>query len=400
MSSADNDEFYMTTAYLRVASLAIAGYSFIETAPSVWKFYRDQLRLGRVTISLVMLILVQLSTSRSYARNYILKYNGTLDLKLWLFLLAFHHGILSALLSPSIGLQSPPGHGFPDDLGNQSVQSINPVKTYWNDTDIFICIDKRDRMVGHILQENTNLVGTSSLTTFVTSCRGRFDSESVPMNAWVYYVAAIIYDLGVTVISVGYLLKHKHTTVSHSMLSRITRMMLYDGIGYFVFLTGVNVVNLIIYRQKSDIQTAGASLGYAATWIFTQRLLIHLHEMSLERRNESMYEAYTISQTISSAQAVNRAVRSQFEPKGSLHDSLELTNPDFDLDTMEAGLTRDSSDDVSSVKVRVEKTVTIQRRPSTKKELEDYSRHAVSTVTNATTDGTRTISVVSTGKKR
>ncbi|KAJ8076949.1 hypothetical protein PM082_001372 [Marasmius tenuissimus] len=122
--------------------------------------------------------------------------------------------------------------------------------------------------------------------------------------------------------------------------------------------------------------------------------------MSLERRNESMYAAYTISQTISSAQAVNRAVRSQFEPKASLHDSLELTNPDFDLDTMEAGLTRDSSDDVSSVQVRVEKTVTIQRRPSTKKELEDYSRHAVSAVTNATTDGTRTISVVSTGKKR
>ncbi|KAJ8076948.1 hypothetical protein PM082_001371 [Marasmius tenuissimus] len=50
MSSApDEKEFYTTTAYLRVASLAIAGYSFIETAPSVWKFYRDQLRLGRVT---------------------------------------------------------------------------------------------------------------------------------------------------------------------------------------------------------------------------------------------------------------------------------------------------------------------------------------------------------------
>ncbi|KAL0579759.1 hypothetical protein V5O48_002253 [Marasmius crinis-equi] len=219
-----------------------------------------------------------------------------------------------------------------------------------------------------------------------------------PLSAWVYYVAAIVYDLGVTTISVGYLLKHQHTSTSSTMMSKITKMMLYDGIGYFVFLTGVNVVNLMIYRENTDIQTAGASLGYAATWIFSQRLLIHLHEMSLERRNESMYEAYTISQTISSAQAVNRAVRSQFEPKGSFADSLELTNPNFDLNTLESGVVG-SDDDVSSVQVHVERTVTIHRRPSMKKELEDYSRHAVSAVTGPT-DGTRTISIVSTGKKR
>ena len=176
---------------------------------------------------------------------------------------------------------------------------------------------------------------------------------------------------------------------------------------------------LFVPLSRALMSPFRASLGYAVTWILTQRLLIHLHgelcqvrnlwpclmypcptEMSLDRRNESMYEAYTISQTISSAQAVNRAIRSQFEPKGNFADSLELTNPDFDLDTVEAGLASDFSDDVTSVQVHVEKTVTIHRRPSTKKELEDYSRHAVSAVTNATTNHTQTISMVSTGKKR
>ena len=63
---------------------------------------------------------------------------------------------------------------------------------------------------------------SKSLTTALTSliqfsCRGKFDSKRVPLNAWVYYVAAIVYDVGVTVISVGYLLKHKHTSISHTM---------------------------------------------------------------------------------------------------------------------------------------------------------------------------------------
>lgn len=377
-----NDFYYLATAYLRVASIAIAGYSFIETAPSVWKFYRDQLRSGRVTTSLVMLILIQFSSIMVLViSNFGFFYSHfTIESCRHYYLLPSVFKVLQAMVSQMI-------------LG---IRAFN--------------LSTRSRRIGMILI--FLYVSTCTMEWLPTlyrriptvdehgNCRGKFDSKSVPLNAWVYYVAAIVYDVGVTVISVGYLLKHKHTSISHTMLSRITRMMLYDGIGYFVFLTGVNVVNLMIYRSNSEMQTAGASLGYAATWIFTQRLLIHLHEMSLDRRNESMYEAYTISQTISSARAVNRAIRSQFEPKGNFADTLELTNPDFDLDTVEAGLASDFSDDVTSVQVHVEKTVTIHRRPSTKKELEDYSRHAVSAVTNAITDHTRTISMVSTGKKR
>ncbi|KAF8995471.1 hypothetical protein BDQ17DRAFT_1365656 [Cyathus striatus] len=73
--------------------------------------------------------------------------------------------------------------------------------------------------------------------------------------------------------------------------------MLYDGLGYLVMLTAVNILNLVLYRTSRDVQNAGlvnvvfttvtdinhaittlrASLGYCVSWIMSQRLLIHLH---------------------------------------------------------------------------------------------------------------------------
>ncbi|KAF9268770.1 hypothetical protein L218DRAFT_892243 [Marasmius fiardii PR-910] len=368
---------YDATAYLRVASIAIAGYSFIETGPAVWKFYRDQLRSDRLTLSFTMLILIQVSSIAAISlSNFGFFYSHfTASLCARYYLLPPIFKVFQAMVSQMIlGLRA-------FNLSTRSrnigliliVLYVGGCSVQWITT-----LYKRKISVDH----------------FYHNCRAPFHPDSL---TWIYYVAAIIYDLGVTVISVAYLLRHQQRSTASNMMSKITKMMLYDGIGYFVFLTAVNVANLMIYRESGDIQTAGASLGYTATWIFSQRLLIHLHEMSLERRNESMYEAYTISQTISSAQAVNRAVRSQFEPKGSLADSLELTNPNFDLDLLETGT--NYSDDVSNVEVHVERTVTVQRRESQKCELENYSRYAGSAVTNPTI-GTRTISIVSTGMKR
>ncbi|KAG7090943.1 hypothetical protein E1B28_010015 [Marasmius oreades] len=368
---------YHTNAYLRVASIAIAAYSFIETGPAVWKFYRDQLRSGRYTISFIMLILIQVSSIAALCiSNFGFFYSHFTDASCKrYYLLPSIFKILQAMVSQLI-------------LG---LRAFN--------------LSTRSRAVGLVLiilyvaacsvEWTTTLYRRHMTVAQIHVCRGTFHPNS--MSAWVYYVTAIIYDVGVTSISVVYLVKHQQTSTASNMMAKITKMMLYDGIGYFVFLTAVNVANLMIYREGTDIQTFRASFGYTATWILSQRLLIHLHEMSLERRNESMYEAYTISQTISSAQAVNRAVRSQFETKGSLADGLELTNPNFDLDILESGT--NYADDVSHVQVHVEKTVTVQRRGSQKYTLENYSRHAGSVVTNPTIS-TRTISVVSTGRKQ
>ncbi|KAJ7039162.1 hypothetical protein C8F04DRAFT_950435, partial [Mycena alexandri] len=121
-----------------------------------------------------------------------------------------------------------------------------------------------------------------------------------------------------------------------------------------------------------------ATLGYCVTWIASQRLLIHLHaEASVERRNESIGAAVTITRHIASTRDVSRAMRSQFESKNGL--SFNLTVPDFDLESMPGTSVHDSCTDVSvDVEVRIERTVRMEPVPRVY-ELEDYSRPARST---------------------
>jgi len=160
-------------------------------------------------------------------------------------------------------------------------------------------------------------------------------------------------------------------------MSRVTRMMLVDGLWYFVVLTASNFVNLLFNRlaSLSDTvqQTAAASLGYCVTWIMSQRLLIHLYEVSVERRNESIGAAVTITQQIATARDVSHAIRSQFESKSA--GRFDLTVPDFDLESASYA----AEDEEASVHVRIERTVRMEPMPRVYN-LEDYSRTARSAI--------------------
>lgn len=356
------DESYVVNSYLRVASIAIAVYFFIDTSPSVWRFYRDQCLAPRLTVSCILLILTQVfSIAAIVISNFGFFYNFTDASCRYFYLLPPIFKVLQSMVSQSI-------------LG---IRAFN--------------LSTRSRGIGYtlslifllclIIQWVATLYNRSPLVERNYGyCKAQF--TVTVLSAWVNYAAAIAYDVFVTAICVTYLLKHKLRTSSTTVLSKLTKIMLYDGIGYFVFLTAINVVNLLLFRLSQDIQTAASSLGYVTTWIFSQHLLIHLHEASLERRHETIDAAYTISQTISSAQAVNRAFRTQFEPKGSY--SLELTNPDFEIDSLEAGTNYPSDD--PRVEVRIEKTVKVRRNIVKTYELEDYSRHGA--LTNASSGQT------------
>ncbi|KAJ7718012.1 hypothetical protein DFH07DRAFT_761764, partial [Mycena maculata] len=114
-----------------------------------------------------------------------------------------------------------------------------------------------------------------------------------------------------------------------------------------------------------------ATIAYTVTWIMSQRLIIHLHaEASVERRNESIGAAVTITQHFASARDVSRAIRSQFGSKSGR--GLDLTVPDFDFDSLESQPA--TLEDVD-VQVRIERTVRVEGMPRVY-ELEDYSRNA------------------------
>jgi len=58
--------------------------------------------------------------------------------------------------------------------------------------------------------------------------------------------------------------------------SRLLKILLYDGLGYFLVLTLTNLANILLYRGIGNvIQTTGASFEYAVTWIMSQQILIH-----------------------------------------------------------------------------------------------------------------------------
>ncbi|KAI0299006.1 hypothetical protein B0F90DRAFT_654059 [Multifurca ochricompacta] len=113
-----------------------------------------------------------------------------------------------------------------------------------------------------------------------------------PLSSWSFYMAAILYDCITLSISTVCLLRVR---VISSAASRLLTIMLYDGLGYLVVLTGeshrcvtdpfpdscsytaVNVMNVILFRGTDHtIQSTGASLGYTVTWIMSQRILTHI----------------------------------------------------------------------------------------------------------------------------
>ncbi|KAF7304191.1 hypothetical protein MIND_00651200 [Mycena indigotica] len=122
------------------------------------------------------------------------------------------------------------------------------------------------------------------------------------LGGWVYYNVAFIYDFVVTMTSIIYLLKLKPT--GSSVMSRVSRMMLVDGLGYFLVLALANLSSLAFYRttdikfsgtpeNAGQLQTAVASLGYCLRWVMSQKLIIHLHEASVARREDSMNNIVT-----------------------------------------------------------------------------------------------------------
>ncbi|KAJ7513148.1 hypothetical protein B0H11DRAFT_18244 [Mycena galericulata] len=95
--------------------------------------------------------------------------------------------------------------------------------------------------------------------------------------ASLYYVGCLVFDVVAMYITATYLWKFSNT--NRASLSRLTRMMLEDGIMYFIALSAMNVMNLIFFQSRdTTLQSSGASLGFAVTMIFSSRFILNLSE--------------------------------------------------------------------------------------------------------------------------
>jgi len=103
------------------------------------------------------------------------------------------------------------------------------------------------------------------------------------ISAWTFYLAAMLFDSLALSISTIYLLKKKPSAMPQSRASKLLKIMLYDGLGYFVALTAVNLINIVIFRGGNLVtSTAGTSLGYVTTLIMSQRILLHPREAQMK----------------------------------------------------------------------------------------------------------------------
>jgi len=57
-----SQDSFLTATYLRVASLSIALYDFLETAPSTWRYTREQWNAPHKSVSFILFLLIQFTS--------------------------------------------------------------------------------------------------------------------------------------------------------------------------------------------------------------------------------------------------------------------------------------------------------------------------------------------------
>ncbi|KAF9788546.1 hypothetical protein BJ322DRAFT_642481 [Thelephora terrestris] len=141
---------------------------------------------------------------------------------------------------------------------------------------------------------------------------------------WVFYLMAVLFDSTTCIISTFFLVRSAGGIKS---MSALVRMLFYDGLGYMITLTGVNILNLILYRNSvgKSVQSSGASFGYLVVWIMSQRILIHIHEAAEDRAHQRIF----VSHQISAPRDITQAMRNQFN--NSAKEGAETTNDGLDV---------------------------------------------------------------------
>ncbi|KAH9996164.1 hypothetical protein BJV74DRAFT_295264 [Russula compacta] len=251
-----------TANNLRIASLSIAAYDYLITLPSEFRLYKSS---SRRSLGLILFVLIRYSSI--------------------VILLVSNAGFFYQHFTPNICVHycyiAPIFKVFQVMVS----QAILGIRAY--------NIAQRNVWIGRsllfaytavvVFQWCTDLVNRMPVMTN-GNCTIGTANPHYPISAWSFYFVAMLFDGLALSISTVCLLKVKAKTATASAGQKLLRIMLYDGLGYWVALTAVNIINIIIYRDASrTIQSSGASLGYAITWITSQRILIHLRGASLPR---------------------------------------------------------------------------------------------------------------------
>lgn len=256
--------------YLRVASLAIGGYVYLSTLPIEWRFYRAQPSFLGMSQSCLLFILNRYMSIAALVVSNVGFFSKFSELACrQFFLVPPSFKVMAALISQII-------------IGRRTYTLSG--RATWVKWSLVVLFG-----LSTVLEWFSNIYQRAPVWDSDDPARQACVSgNEIIRIAWIHYMISIIYDTFALGVATGYLCKY---TFSPGQFPHLLRRMLFEGLGYFVAMTAVNIVNLIMYLGSEVTQPAAASLGYTIAWIMGQRILVNQFEAVMERKTE--YERAT-----------------------------------------------------------------------------------------------------------
>ncbi|KAJ7169242.1 hypothetical protein C8R43DRAFT_1121129 [Mycena crocata] len=263
-------------AYLRVAAYAIAFFDYLQTLPAEYRLYAKQKGPLKLSVACILFILVRyLGLISIIVGNTGFFYHGfskeACDRFFWVtpifkLLLYLVSQAILAVRTYAVSRKSPIVLRI---LVVLFIVTAAPefISTFWKrpskTTYIYIPL---------LLFLRASLIAVPP--TYDSCTSGNLPGVKI---ASLYYVGGLVFDVVTMIMTSVYLWKFSNT--SRTSLSQLARMMLQDGIMYFIALSGMNIVNLIFFQSSDTVlQPSASTLGFAATMIFSARFILNLSE--------------------------------------------------------------------------------------------------------------------------
>ncbi|KIN96618.1 hypothetical protein M404DRAFT_162643 [Pisolithus tinctorius Marx 270] len=230
------DDASRAEGYIRVASMAFAFYDYIITLPIEYRVYRSQRSFFRMSLACILFILIRYTSILvMVTSNYGFFATSFTEesCRRFYFVPPIFKDLQASVSQAILGVRTFNIAGRNKQLGLfLLVYFCITVALEW-----FFDLYRRTYLIYFLL---TNSMCSNPLSP--GSCVSGV-SGAHPLT-WVFYLVAMIYDLMALVLSTIHLVRYK----TYIQFSAVHSMM-YDGLIFFVVLTAVNILNLILYRQ-------------------------------------------------------------------------------------------------------------------------------------------------------
>ncbi|KAJ6549674.1 hypothetical protein B0H19DRAFT_1159582, partial [Mycena capillaripes] len=244
------------SAYLRVSAYAIAFFDVLQTLPAEYRLYARQKGLFKLSTGCILFILVRyLGLAAMIIGN-----TGFFDHGFTVESCRRYYWLAPIFKRAAV-------HDVAGDPGSPDIRCLAQVAACTQSASC--AVHSRHSGRGHLFVLEAHPI------TSQHSCTSG-NAPGVHL-ASLYYVGGLLFDVVSMVISSAYL--WKFSGVNRSSPTQLVRMMLHDGIVYFIALSAMNVVNIIFYNNPNTaVQASAGPLGFAFTMIFSGRFILNLSE--------------------------------------------------------------------------------------------------------------------------